>query len=196
MRVLITAVALAGAAAAAFADETRELGAHEHGTGSLTIAVEGDRIAMELEAPGFDIVGFEHAPGTEEEQAVVEAALAQLRRADELFRFSDAAACSVTDASVEELADDHHKGEHGEVEHGDEAHAEDEGHEAGARHTEFHASYTIACADPGALSAIEFPYFDVFPNAEALDLQMATDAGATSVAVDRGAPSLDLSGMM
>ena len=63
--------ALAGAlaATAAVAEERRELGAHEHGHSTLTIAVEGTRVAMELSAPGADIVGFEHAAETDEQKA-------------------------------------------------------------------------------------------------------------------------------
>ena len=48
------------------AEEHRELGAHEHGHGTLNIALEGSRLTMELEAPGVDIVGFEHAASTKD----------------------------------------------------------------------------------------------------------------------------------
>jgi Protein of unknown function (DUF2796) len=60
-----TAIVAAVGAIAAFpvtAEERRELGAHEHGHSVLNIAIEGDRIEMELMSPGMDIVGFEHAP--------------------------------------------------------------------------------------------------------------------------------------
>ena len=58
-------------AGVALADEAerRELGAHEHGHLVLNIAIEGDRIEMELMAPGVDIVGFEHAAETDEHKA-------------------------------------------------------------------------------------------------------------------------------
>src|SRR5262249_38687966 len=42
----------------------RELGPHEHGRGTLNIAIEGNRVSMELEVPGMDIAGFEHAAKT------------------------------------------------------------------------------------------------------------------------------------
>ena len=63
MRGLIGAgVALAVASTGAIAEETRrELDAHQHGHGSLTIAIEGGQVQMALEVPGADIVGFEHA---------------------------------------------------------------------------------------------------------------------------------------
>ena len=41
-------------------EKHRQLGAHEHGHGNFNIAIEGKSVSMELEAPGADIVGFEH----------------------------------------------------------------------------------------------------------------------------------------
>ena len=43
-------------ATAAVAEERRELGPHEHGTGRLVVAIEGNRISMALDAPGADVV--------------------------------------------------------------------------------------------------------------------------------------------
>jgi len=51
----------------AFAEETRELGAHEHGVGAMNIAIEAGTVAMELRAPGADIVGFEYQAKSEAE---------------------------------------------------------------------------------------------------------------------------------
>jgi hypothetical protein len=199
MRALISSIAMIGVGGAVGADETRGLGAHEHGTESLTMAFEGDRIAVDLEAPGFDIVGLEHTPESDEDQAAIETARTQLQRPEELFRFSEAAACNVIEAAVEQFGKDNHEGDGHAADGHEEARAdthEVENHEDGGRHTEFHARYTFICGDPVSLSAIEFPYFDRFPNAEKLEVQMAAEAGAISVAVERDAPSLDLSGMM
>ena len=48
--------------ATAQAAERRELGAHEHGHSKLNLAVEGTLVVMEIEAPGMDVLGFEHSP--------------------------------------------------------------------------------------------------------------------------------------
>src|SRR5258708_3075099 len=56
----------------------RELRADQHGRGHLNIAVEGNKVSMELEVPGADIVGFEHAAKTDREKAAVETAKTQL----------------------------------------------------------------------------------------------------------------------
>ena len=59
---LLPLIALAVAATTpVFAEETRQLDAHEHGVGQLDIAFDGNQISMELHAPGADIVSFEYA---------------------------------------------------------------------------------------------------------------------------------------
>ena len=66
---------------AAFAEEEhRELGPHVHGHGTLNIAIEDKRVSMELEVPGMDIVGFEHAPSTDDQKAAVDKAKARLEK--------------------------------------------------------------------------------------------------------------------
>ena len=59
----------------AIADDTRQLSAHEHGVGSLDIAIDGDVIAMAFRAPGADIVGFEYKAESDEDRAAVDVAL-------------------------------------------------------------------------------------------------------------------------
>ena len=66
------------AAAGAGHAQQRQAGAHEHGRGTLNIALEGTRLTMELEAPGADIVGFEHKAKTQKQTTAVEKAEAQL----------------------------------------------------------------------------------------------------------------------
>ncbi|MEM7669021.1 MAG: DUF2796 domain-containing protein [Pseudomonadota bacterium] len=91
---------------ALFAQETRDLGAHEHGHSSLNIAIEGTQIAMELEAPGADIVGFEHEAKTAEDRAKLDAAIAGLSKPLSLFVLPSAAGCTVTSSSAG-LIDEH-----------------------------------------------------------------------------------------
>jgi len=65
---LAAAVGFAAIAGASYAQQ-RQAGAHEHGRGTLNIALEGTRLSMELEAPGADIVGFEHRAKTKKQKA-------------------------------------------------------------------------------------------------------------------------------
>lgn len=197
------------AATPVFAEDARQLDAHEHDVGQLDIAFDGKQIAIELHAPGADIVGFEYGAESSEDRAAVDAAVAILARPLDLFVLPDAAGCSVVQAAAgleseedhdgehdEEHAEDHeeHADEHKEDEHGhDEDDHEDHANEAG--HTEFHAEYLFTCADSTAVTDISFAYFEAFPNALEVEVQVISDTGATSFEVARDTPKLDLRGM-
>lgn len=200
------------AASPAFAQETRQLDSHEHGVGQLDIAIDGSQVAMELHAPGADIVGFEYGAESDEDIAKVDAALLVLAQPLDLFVVPEAAQCSVVEARAELEGDDDHD-DHGEddhADHGDDDHDDHEGedhdedghddhegedhddHAEEAGHTEFYAEYLLECGDITALSGISFAYFTAFPNALEVELQVVSDQGATAFEVERDAPMLDL----
>ena len=184
----IIAAALAVSLPAMAAEEHRELGAHEHGHGKLNIAIEGNRVSMELEVPGADIVGFEHEASTPEQKATVEKAKATLSDALAVFKLPAAAGCKLAEAKVAVQAEDEH-------EHEAEAKKEDpkpDGAKEEEHHSEFHATYAIDCASPAKLTAIEFKYFDLFAGAQELDVNLVTLKGQTSYEVTREAPKLEL----
>lgn len=204
-----------------FAEDTRQADSHEHGVGQLDIAFEGSNISMELHAPGADIVGFEYAATSEEDHKAIDAAIATLSKPFELFNLPTGAGCKVIEASAElegdeshedEHDDDHkdehddehddHKDEHGDDhkdehddnhgdDHKDDDHSDHEGEEAS--HTEFHAEYLFECTDLNAVTKILFPYFEAFPNAQELELQVVSEKGAAAFEVERDAASVDLS---
>lgn len=190
MKLLPLLAATAITASPVFAQETRQLDAHEHGVGQLNIAFDGQQVAMEFHAPGADIVGFEYAAESANDRAAVDAAVATLAGPLDLFVLPDAAGCSVVQAAAELESEDDHKDAHGD--HAEEAH---EDHEDKAGHTEFHAEYLLTCADTSAITELTFAYFDTFPNALEVEVQVISDGGATSFEVDRDAPTLDLRGM-
>ncbi|MEP2029659.1 MAG: DUF2796 domain-containing protein [Paracoccaceae bacterium] len=196
------------AAVPALAEEARQLDAHEHGVGALNIAIDGTAVAMEFQAPGADIVGFEYAAESETDRAAVDAAVATLATPLDLFVIPAAAECSVTLASAaleseeahaehtEEAGHDDHKDhdDHAaDADHADhEEHVEHEEHADEAGHTEFHAEYTLACANPEALTEITFTYFETFENARELEVQIITGSSAQAFEVQHDAPVLDL----
>jgi hypothetical protein len=210
MKALPFLIATAITATPVIAEETRQLDAHEHGVGQLDIAIDGQQIAMELHAPGADIVGFEYAAESAKDLAAVDAAVAKLSAPLALFVLPEAAGCSIVEASAgleseeehEEHGDEHADDErahdeHAKDEHGEHGHDED-GHDVHADesgHTEFHAEYLLNCAEPSAITGIDFAYFGSFPNALEVEVQIITETGATSFEVERDAPTLDLTGL-
>jgi hypothetical protein len=168
----------------------RELGPHVHGRGTLNIAIEGDKVTMELETPGMDIVGFEHAATTQRDKATVEKAKAQLSAPLSLFTLPAGAGCRVTEATIAIEQGEH---EHDAKEKA-EASTKGEAHSAG--HSEFHAQYALECSSANAITAIEFGYFRAFPGAEKLDINVITPKGQSRFEATRARPNISLTGMM
>jgi hypothetical protein len=166
------------------AEEHRQLGAHEHGHARLNIAIEGQALSIELEAPGMDIVGFEHDPGTAEQKAALESAKAKLSDGLKLFAPSPAASCALKSANIS------NQSEH-EDEHGHEAKSGEEHH-----HSEFRAEYAFECASPDRLTSMTFGYFQEFPNSQELDVSLISPKGQSSFQVARDKPSLNLTGAL
>ena len=206
---LIAGIALS--ATPSLAEETTQLDAHEHGVGQLNIAFDENKIAMELHAPGADIVGFEYGAKSNADLAAIDAALQTLSDPLGLFLIPEAASCIVITAHAklesedsdhddhdEEGHDDHD--EEGHDDHDEEGHDDhdEEGHDdhdEAPGHTEFHAEYLLECANLTEISAITFSYFEIFPNALELEVQVISDKGATAFEIERDVAKLDLRGI-
>ncbi|MDP6954209.1 MAG: DUF2796 domain-containing protein [Alphaproteobacteria bacterium] len=167
--------ALVGAGSALAEDEERrDFDAHEHGRGAMNVAIEGDGVWLELEAPGSDIVGFEHEAHSDEDKAAIAAAVAMLEQPLELFVIPEDAGCDPVSAHVEAL-DDAHENESDD-------HAEEDAH------GEFHAEYELACSNTAAIDRIDFTYFEAFAGAETLSVTILSDTGQAILEVSRDDP--------
>lgn len=215
--IAVAATILVLASAQGAAETERQLGPHQHGHGSLNLAVEGQTVQMELEVPGVDIVGFEHKAKTAEDRAKMEAAAKTLAQPLALFILPGEAGCKVTAAKVsivgatepdddtheldhhdhteveEHEADEHQAEEHGADERQAEEHEADE-HQA--EHSEFHAEYALSCSNVAAITAISFPYFEVFPNSAELAVTLITEKGQKAFEVNREHALIDIRGIM
>ncbi len=204
-RVLL-AVGFGLAVAGAGQAQQRQAGAHEHGRGTLNIAIEGSRLSMELEAPGADIVGFEHKAKTKKHKAAIEKAEEQLEAAEALFQLPAAAGCVLEASKVALEGEDHHH-DHGAKHHGGKDHGPKEGAKGGGKggkkeghsddpHSSFRAEYAFECKAPASLTSIGFGYFKVFAGAQKLDVTVVTLKQQSRFEVSRANPRIDLGGMM
>lgn len=184
----LLAAAWAGAAGA-----HRQQGSHEHGRGTLNIAVEGARVTMELEVPGADIVGFEHAARTNQQKAAIEKARTQLMAPLALFVLPATAGCRAGEATVALAGEDHDADKKAAPQAGVEA-KKPAGEEES--HSEFRARYAFDCASTANITAIDFAFFRAFPAAQRLDVNVITQKGQTKFEVTRAKPRISLSGMM
>ena len=190
---LIAGIALS--ATPSLAEETTQLDAHEHGVGQLNIAFDENKVAMELHAPGADIVGFEYGAKSDADLAAIDAALQTLSNPLDLFLLPEAASCIVITAHAKLESEDSDHDDHDEEGHDDHDEEGHDDHDEAPGHTEFHAEYLLECANLTEMSAITFSYFEIFPNALELEVQVISDKGATAFEIERDVAKLDLRGI-
>ena len=190
---LIAGIALS--ATPSLAEETTQLDAHEHGVGQLNIAFDENKVAMELHAPGADIVGFEYGAKSDVDLAAIDAALQTLSNPLGLFLLPEAASCIVITAHAKLESEESDHDDHDEEGHDDQDEEGHDDHDEAPGHTEFHAEYLLECANLTEMSAITFSYFEIFPNALELEVQVISDKGATAFEIERDVAKLDLRGI-
>lgn len=193
------------ASTASAQDARRQLEAHSHGEGRLAIAIEGNRLQMELEAPAYDIVGFEHAPSNAKQRKAIADAKARLTKLTELITPSPDAGCAITEAKVDLTGLAPAKSGKGHAHsHGHKGHNHGHDHDkskgeakAGAaeEHAEFRAAYTLECKTPESLKGLAFGYFKAFKGAAKLVVKVIGPKGQSSFEVTREKPVLDLGGI-
>jgi len=132
---LAALLGLAGTAAASPIDadtaaeipERRAHGVHIHGKATVNLAVEDDRLLIELDSPTINLFGFEHPPRTAAQRAAIAGARELLADGARLFQPNPEAGCVLTASAVRlTLDEDNH--DHGHS-HGDDDH--DHGHRHG-----------------------------------------------------------------
>jgi hypothetical protein len=141
----------------------REHGAHEHGIADLTIAWSGNELAIDLQTPAYNILGFEHIPDSEAEQELLEESLATLQEGSLLLILASDADCAVTEATVHtDLLEEEHTVK--ETDTQEEAHSDIE------------VAYHIQCQEPGKIESLDTSeLFAHFPNFEQLHAQWVSD---------------------
>lgn len=200
-RTTILAVAAVLASAAVIADEAheghqhhRQHDPHVHGVGNLDLALEGSEVHLGLDSPAANLIGFEHAPATEDEKQTLAQALELLKDGEKLFRFPPAAECRLAQAGVHTPLVP--QGEQGHDGHDEPGHEGEHEHQAGEEHAgEVHADiaaeYRFTCARPELLSGLEVMLFQAFPGTERLRVQYVTPAGQGGVELTPSNPSIE-----
>jgi hypothetical protein len=164
--------------------EHRQHGAHVHGIAALNLALEGNEVWIELDSPAANIVGFEHAPSSEDDHAALDRAVATLNDGDRLFDFNDEAGCRMATASVtSELLHEENEEHEGHADAEAEAlgREEEEGHKhegehEGEAHSDIEAAYHFECDAPGKLTSLTVELFEAFSGMEKLNVQYVIES--------------------
>lgn len=156
---LITLLALATAPVLAgehqHGHEHHEHGAHQHGVAKLEVAVDGGILTIHLESPLDNLVGFEHAPRTDQQRAAASRALATLKQGEKLFAPTPAAGCKLAQATVEAPV------------------LEGKPADAGG-HSDLDADYRFECAAPDQLKGLATSLFKAFGGMTRIDAAVVT----------------------
>ena len=190
---------------------------HVHGTIELGIVMEDNALAVTLQAPLADVVGFEHEPESDAQAERLKSAAASLAQAEAMFGPSESAACAPHDVTIDgpaylrALLETEQHDEHAEADTSHEAHADHEDHadhEAHAddadhtdhgdhddhdnheTHADVRAAYVWECARPSELQAIEARFVGKFHNVEKVNIQILTPTGTRYFETDEPLDSI------
>jgi len=164
--------------------EHGSLGAHEHGVGRLNAALDGKTLALELQSPAMNLVGFEHVATSDADKAKVAAARALLEQPLALFNLPKAAGCVVENQELESPL-------FGDTPDADDDHDEDAKDEHHHDHSDIHAHYQFTCATPDALKTLDLAnMFNAFPATQKIQVQLIGPSGQQGVDVTAKAAAL------
>ena len=164
--------------------EHGSLGAHEHGVGRLNAALDGKTLALELQSPAMNLVGFEHVATSDADKAKVAAARALLEQPLSLFNLPKAAGCVVENQELGSPL-------FGDTPDADDDHDEDAKDEHHHDHSEIHAHYQFTCATPDALKTLDLAnIFNAFPATQKIQVQLIGPSGQQGVDVTAKAAAL------
>lgn len=180
LKSMIPAVALLLASASQAqqpAAEFKQEAKHVHGAVTLNLAIEGNSLAVELEAPAINVVGFEREPRTEAERASAAAAAAWLSSGSALLGVPKAAGCRRDSAQLQAPTWST-SGKDADHDH-DHDHAHD--HEAGEDHADYRASARYTCRNPEALAWVEVWGLRKLLEVSSMTINIVTPTGQKSV---------------
>ena len=144
-------------------EEKHEHGVHEHGRATLTVAWSKNDLAIDLQTPAYNILGFEYAPSTTEEKKRVIECIETLKT-EGLIEASAEAKCAIIATDVQTGFG-----------------AGNTSEEEKTNHSDFDVFYTVKCQNPDALKTIDTGgLFAAFSNLTTLQVQWISDRGQSA----------------
>lgn len=188
---------IAGMALAFAATVGAQQGAHEHGVAELRVALEASTLLIEFDSPLDSIVGFEHAPSTDQQREALLQAERSLQAFTPLFTLPAAAGCVLAEVQLEspypQGVAGHDEHNHDEHNHDHDKH-EDHKHDDADAHADLYVAYQFDCADPAALDQLDVKLFDAFPRLHTIRAAVVSPQGQSAVRMERSSASLRLQG--
>lgn len=121
---------------------------HQHGHAQLTFVLEGNEAELAFASPAANVFGFEHVATTAQETQKIQDVLAGFR-SGAWFSFNESASCVMNTSEVSN-----------ELERG-----------ASHSHADLHASYSLLCQHPEALTELTLEFKDLGAGIEQVSVQ-------------------------
>jgi len=183
--VLLFLVLLAGALPAQFEEPMRQHHAHVHGEASGNLALDASVLRLELDIPADNLVGFEHAPLTADQQTLLDDTVASLEQLAWL-NLDTRGQCQAhsIDVRIVGMAAGSDNDQHDRQDHAfphDQDHDHDHGHENHKHdqhdhdHGSFHLVAQFVCAAAPSLGWLEIDLFSNYPANQTLRLDVLTE---------------------
>jgi hypothetical protein len=163
------ALALAAllALAPARADELHEHGKHVHGEVTVNIALDGRTLALEIDAPAAQALGFEKSPRDDRERSAAKAVDDWFRSGRNMLGVPPAAGCRLVRADFTPP-------------------------KLGSGHADYRGSYRFDCAAPQALDWVEVWALRRMQGLEKAEVNLVTPAGQRQETLQGGAVRVSL----
>jgi hypothetical protein len=153
---VLAALMAVGSAAASAAPH-----AHVHGVAKLDIAVDGDKLSVQLDSPLDNLIGFERAPRTDAERKLADGAVATLKAAATMFKIDPAAQCVVSRVELSSARLDLGTPNPEEEAEG---------------HADIDGNFEFECRDAGKATYVDVGLFQ-FARLQGLEVQVASPEG-------------------
>ena len=163
---------------------------HVHGNAELNVVLMGQQLQVEFVSPAINLLGFERPPITDEESAVMDDTINQLRHGGWLIEGIPTACQLSTEEFEAPVYEEHESSEH---EHENSEHDyehESSEHDAEA-HSNFRVRYLYDC-DTAPRKQLKILAFDHFSGIETLIVQWIADQKQGYARLSRDNPVLDL----
>lgn len=156
--------------------------AHVHGVVQVNVALDGQQLTIDLDAPLDNLLGFERAPRTAAERQAAADLLASLRRPGagaQLFVPDAQAGCTPATAEVQapvlepKTAAQPAPGQRQGGGHGHDGHAD------------LNASFSFRCQQPAALAGLQTRLFEAYRRIQRIEVLVAGPQGQTRQVLKR-----------
>ncbi len=176
----------------------RQHGAHVHGQGTGTVALDDDRLSLSLVIPGTNLVGFEHAPRDEGQRQHLDHIAAHLESGRWIAMDPDGA-CSIESLTVGKPGfgrESKGQAKESRHDHTDHHHGHQQGHDHETahhhEHAEFHVDASLHCQHPERLSWLDLDLFNDYEGNEMMRIDVLTDQFADRARLGPGSFRLHL----